>query len=68
MLIWKAGLSGYAALHSGRYLKTELEILHCMIIGKQNPSMEIFKASDLPTKWEHLSMRRLIGKCHINLV
>ena len=38
MLIWTEGLSGDEDCHSGRHLKTELEILHCRIRGKAETS------------------------------
>ena len=68
MLIWKPGLSRDAACQSGRHLKTGLEILPCTSRRKQSPPMEMLQEYDWPTKWWHLGMRILIGRCHINLV
>ena len=68
MLIRKTGLYWDMEHHSGRHLKTELEILNYRSRGEQRHPMEMLQASDWPTKWGHIVMRRLIRRCHVNLV
>ena len=68
MFIWKAGLYVDVARHSGINLKTELESLYLMSRGDQRPPTAMLQASDWPTKWGKIGMRRLIGRFQNNSV